>query len=123
MARKPKLVVSLLTQDNDYQVEQAAAAEEASRSAGADIDVLYADNDSILQSQQILKFIQGDTEGRPDCIILEPVGGTGLPQVAKAAMDAGKRVTLEHVGLFADGVAYGGGSFMSAANSNWCRGS
>lgn len=89
MARKPKLVVSLLTQDNDYQVEQAASAEEATRNAGADIDVLYADNDSILQSQQILKFIQCDTEARPDCIILEPVGGTGLPQVAKAAVDAG----------------------------------
>jgi len=89
VARKPKLVVSLLTQDNDYQVEQAASAEEATRNAGADIDVLYADNDSILQSQQILKFIQCDTEARPDCIILEPVGGTGLPQVAKAAVDAG----------------------------------
>jgi ABC-type sugar transport system substrate-binding protein len=89
VAKKPKLVLSLLTQDNDYQVEQAAAAEEASRAVGGDIEVLYADNDSILQSQQILKFIQGDTEARPDCIILEPVGGTGLPQVAKAAMDAG----------------------------------
>lgn len=89
MARKPKLVVSLLTQDNDYQVEQAASAEETARNLGADITVLYADNDSILQSQQILKFIQTDSESRPDCIILEPVGGTGLPQVAKAAVDAG----------------------------------
>jgi ribose transport system substrate-binding protein len=89
VAKKPKLVVSLLTQDNDYQVEQAVSAEEAARNAGVDIEVLYADNDSILQSQQILKFIQCDTEARPDCIILEPVGGTGLPQVAKAAVDAG----------------------------------
>ena len=31
MAKKPTIVVSLLTQDNDYQVEQAASAEEAAR--------------------------------------------------------------------------------------------
>jgi len=89
VATKPTIVVSLLTQDNDYQVEQAASAEEAARNLGVGVQVLYADNDSIQQSQQILKFIQGDAELRPDGIILEPVGGTGLPQVAKAAVDAG----------------------------------
>ena len=89
MATKPTIVVSLLTQDNDYQVEQAASPEEAARNLGVGVQVLYADNDSIQQSQQILKFIQGDAELRPDGIILEPVGGTGLPQVAKAAVDAG----------------------------------
>ncbi len=89
VAKMPSFVVSLLTQDNDYQVEQAAAAEEAARSIGVGVQIIYADNDSILQSQQILKFIQGDPELHPDGIILEPVGGTGLPQVARAATDAG----------------------------------
>ena len=89
MAAKPNLVVSLLTQDNDYQVEQAVSAEEAARRLGVDLQVLYADNDSILQSQQILKYVQGEPEVRPDGIILEPVGGTGLPQVARAAAQAG----------------------------------
>lgn len=89
VATTPSIVVSLLTQDNDYQVEQAASAEEAARNLGVGVQILYADNDSILQSQQILKFIQGNPELRPDGIILEPVGGTGLPQVAKAAVDAG----------------------------------
>lgn len=89
MATKPTIVVSLLTQDNDYQVEQAASAEEAARNLGVEVQVIYADNDSIQQSQQILKFIQCEPELRPDGIILEPVGGTGLPQVAKAAVDAG----------------------------------
>jgi ABC-type sugar transport system substrate-binding protein len=89
VATKPRIVVSLLTQDNDYQVEQAAAAEEAARNLGIGIETIYADGDSILQSQQILKFIQCNSESRPDGIILEPVGGTGLPQVAKAAVDAG----------------------------------
>lgn len=89
MAKKPTIVVSLLTQDNDYQVEQAASAEEAARNLGVELHVLYADSDSILQSQQILKFVQGEPESRPDGIILEPVGGTGLPQVARAAVSAG----------------------------------
>jgi ABC-type sugar transport system substrate-binding protein len=80
------VVVSLITQDNDYQVEQAAAAEEAASRLGVDVEILYADGDSIQQSQQILKFVQAERESRPDGIILEPVGGTGLPQVARAAV-------------------------------------
>jgi ribose transport system substrate-binding protein len=83
------VVVSLITQDNDYQVEQAAAAEETARRLGVDVEIFYADGDSIHQSQQILKFVQADTASRPDGIILEPVGGTGLPQVARAAATAG----------------------------------
>ena len=53
---------------------------------GVDVEILYADGDSIQQSQQILKFVQAERESRPDGIILEPVGGTGLPQVARAAV-------------------------------------
>jgi ribose transport system substrate-binding protein len=84
-----RLVVSLITQDNDFQMEQAAAAEDAARKVGVDVQIIFADNDSIQQSQQLLKFIQSDAEPRPDGIILEPVGGTGLPHVAKAAATAG----------------------------------
>ena len=73
----------------DYQVEQAASAEDAARKLGIGVQVIYADNDSILQSQQILKFVQGEAELRPDGIILEPVGSTGLPQVARAAVQLG----------------------------------
>ena len=83
------VVVSLITQDNDYQVEQAAAAQEAADRLGVDVEILYADGDSIQQSQQILKFVQAERELRPTGIILEPVGGTGLPQVARAAVAAG----------------------------------
>src|SRR5947207_133617 len=89
MTTKPNVVIALLTQDNDYQVEQAASAEDTARKLGIGVQVIYADNDSILQSQQILKFVQGEAQLRPDGIILEPVGGTGLPQVARAAVQAG----------------------------------
>ena len=86
---KLKFLVSLTTNDNDYQAEQAASAEQASRKLGVDVAIVYADNDAINQSTQILKAIQDAPEDRPDGIIFEPVGGTALPQVARAAASAG----------------------------------
>jgi ribose transport system substrate-binding protein len=86
--KKLSFVVSLTTHDNDYQMEQAAAAEEAARRLGVELEIVYGGNDSIVQSQQILKFIQNEN-AHPDGIIFEPVGGTALPQVARAAMAAG----------------------------------
>src|SRR6266436_9802649 len=50
---------------------------------------LYANNDAITQSTQILKAIQAVENLRPDAIVFEPVGGTALPQVARAAVSAG----------------------------------
>jgi ABC-type sugar transport system substrate-binding protein len=87
--KKLKFVVSLTTNDNDYQMEQAVAAEEAARKLGVDLQIIYADNDSVLQSQQLLKIIQSRADSHPDGIIFEPVGGTALPQVARAAVSAG----------------------------------
>lgn len=87
--KRLRVVVSLMTQDNDYQVEQAAAAEEAAHRLGVDVEIVYADADSIQQSQQILRFVQAAPEARPDGIIFEPVGGLALPQVGRAAVSAG----------------------------------
>lgn len=84
--KRLRVIVSLITPDNDFQVERAVAAEEAGRKLGVNVEILYADSDSIQQSQQILKFVQADPEARPDAIILEPVGGPALPQVARAAV-------------------------------------
>jgi ribose transport system substrate-binding protein len=80
-------VVSLTTDDNDYQQEQAAAAESAGKRLGVGIQVIHADNDAFKQSDQLLKIVQAPGL-RPDAIIFEPVG-TALPQVAKAAAAAG----------------------------------
>ncbi len=87
--KKLKFLVSLTTKDNDYQQEQATAAAETARRLGVDVDIVDANNDSINQSQQLLKLIQSTSGGRPDAIILEPVGGTALPTVARAAAEAG----------------------------------
>ncbi|HEY1465240.1 MAG TPA: sugar ABC transporter substrate-binding protein [Terriglobales bacterium] len=87
--KKLNFVVSLTTNDNDYQMEQAAAASETARRLGIDLQLIYAENDSILQSQQLLKIIQSDKELHPSGILFEPIGGTALPQVARAAAAAG----------------------------------
>ena len=64
--KKLKFLVSLTTNDNDYQIEQAASAEEAARRLGAEIQIIYAENDSITQSQQILNVIQSRSDSHPD---------------------------------------------------------
>jgi len=87
--KKLRFLVSLTTRDNDYQLEQAAAAQEAARRLGVDLEILYAENDAITQSTQILKTVQASPELRPDAIVFEPVGGTSLPQVARTAVGAG----------------------------------
>ena len=87
--KKLKFVVSLTTDDNDYQIEQSESAEQAARKTGVDVQIIHAQNDAINQSTQVLKAIQAPKELRPDAIIFEPVGGTALPQVAKAAVSAG----------------------------------
>src|SRR6266542_5394858 len=87
--KKLRFVVSLTTNDNDYQIEQAAAAEEAANRLGIELQVLFAENNAILQSQQLLKIIQSNSDSHPDGIIFEPVGGTAMPQVARAAAAAG----------------------------------
>jgi ribose transport system substrate-binding protein len=87
--KRLRLLISLVTEDNDYQREQAAAAQEVAHRLGVDVSVLYAESDPITQSQQLLNAIQGARESRPDGIALEPASGTSLPHVARAAVSAG----------------------------------
>ncbi len=84
---KLSVVVSLITEQNDYQREQAASAQAAAAKLGASVQIIYANNDAVHQTQQVLQFIQ-EPNKRPDAIIVEPVG-TGMRQVAKAAVSAG----------------------------------
>jgi ribose transport system substrate-binding protein len=86
--KKLRIVVSLITDDNDYQREQAAAALEAAVRLDVDVQTLFADNDSINQSQQLLKTIQ-TAHTAVDAILVEPAGLTCFPKVAHAAVTAG----------------------------------
>jgi len=78
-----------MTEENDYQLEQAASARRLAGGLPVELQILFASNDAITQSTQILRAIQGEASQRPDGVILEPVGGTALPQVARAACNEG----------------------------------
>ena len=87
--KKLSFLVSLTNNDNDYQQEQAAAAEKAARRLGVDVKIIHANNDAVAQSQQLLHYVQDSSVTRPDAIMFEPAGGTAFPQVARAAAAAG----------------------------------
>ncbi|HUC54516.1 MAG TPA: substrate-binding domain-containing protein [Candidatus Cybelea sp.] len=83
-----RFLVSLITKDNDYQMEQAASAKSAAAELGVEAEILYAHDDPITQSTQLLKAIQSEPSLRPNGILVEPVGATSFPQVAKTAAAA-----------------------------------
>ena len=87
--KRLNVLVSLTNNDNDYQQEQAAAAEKTARRLGVDVKIIHANNDAIVQSQQLLQYVQGSGVAKPDAIMFEPAGGTAFPQVARAAAAAG----------------------------------
>jgi len=82
-----RFVVSLITDENDYQRQQATAAQEASIRLGLDVQILFAKNDSIYQSQQLLEVIHRH-EGL-DGILVEPASRTAFPKIAAAATASG----------------------------------
>ena len=87
--KRLSFLVSLTNNDNDYQQEQAAAAEKEARRLGVEVKIVHANNDALAQSQQLLHYVQDSGVVRPDAIMFEPAGGTAFPQVARAAAAAG----------------------------------
>ncbi|HXJ88724.1 MAG TPA: substrate-binding domain-containing protein [Candidatus Binatia bacterium] len=87
--KRLSFLVSLTNNDNDYQQEQAAAAEKAARRLGVEVKIIHANNDALVQSQQLLQYVQDSSTAKPDAILFEPAGGTAFPQVARAAVAAG----------------------------------
>jgi ribose transport system substrate-binding protein len=75
--KRLSFLVSLTNNDNDYQQEQAAAAEKAGRRLGVDVKIIHANNDALAQSQQLLHYVQDSAVARPDAIMFEPAAGIG----------------------------------------------
>jgi|SRR5215471_7149829 len=86
--KKLSLLVSLSDDASDFQREQAKAAQEAAIRLGVEARIIYAQNDAITQSEQLLKAIHAAPLERPNAIIVQPCGRTGLHQVANAAAAA-----------------------------------
>jgi ABC-type sugar transport system substrate-binding protein len=86
---KLSFLLSLPTDDNDYQREQAVAGNEAAQRLGVALQIVHADNDAIKQSDQILQAVQSNEGKRPNAILFEPLGSTSLPQAARVAAARG----------------------------------
>lgn len=85
---KLKVILSLITRDNDYQREQAKSAEAVALQHNVDLEVVYADNDSVTQSSQLLALMH-KYKSELKAILVEPAGGTAFPQIGAAAVRAG----------------------------------
>ncbi len=85
--KKLKFLVSLIMEENQYQKLHASVARDVAGRLGVDVQILYAGNDAIAQSEQLLNAIHSPA-GRPDGIICAPVGTT-LTSVARRAVESG----------------------------------
>jgi ABC-type sugar transport system substrate-binding protein len=88
---KLRVVVSL-PNDNAYQHQQGIAATSAGEKFGCDVQIMYANDDSITQSQQLLEIVQSRSAAKPDAFLVEPVTATGLPRVAEGRGCGGYRL-------------------------------
>jgi len=86
--KQRKILLSLITEKNDYQREQATAARREADRLGVQLEIVYADSDPLRQSSQLLDVIFGKGVEKPDIILCAPTG-TSMSQVAQAAVSAG----------------------------------
>ena len=84
-----RVLVSLLTNEQEFQQLQASEAEAAAKRNGMEIEVVFARNNGSLQREQIYKHIHGLHATRPAAIIAQTVAADGLPGAARDAAKAG----------------------------------
>ena len=94
----PRVLVALPQKNNRFHLHQTEAARRAAVPLGVDVDFLYADNNAVLQIQQILRAIRADPA--PRAIVVEPVATQGLETVLRkaAAMGIGTAVLAGTLG-------------------------
>jgi ABC-type sugar transport system substrate-binding protein len=84
-----KVIVSMLTEDQEFQQMQATDARATGARLGIEVEVLFADNNAIQQIHQLYGFIHSPEERRPAAIVVEAVAEAGLGRVALNAARAG----------------------------------
>jgi len=86
---KGKIGVSLLSEDQEFQRMQAEDARRAGARLGFDVVVLFAENNAILQIQQLYGFVHAPEPERPVALVVEAVAEAGIGRVAGNAARAG----------------------------------
>jgi ABC-type sugar transport system substrate-binding protein len=85
----PRIVVSLLTSAQEFQLLQAADAKAAGARLDVEVETVFADNNAVQQIHQLFAFVHAPEGQRPSAIIVEPVQGEGMERLARNAVRAG----------------------------------
>jgi ribose transport system substrate-binding protein len=83
------VVVALLSEQQEFQLLQAADARASAAKAGLEAEVLFANDNAIEQIHQLFGRIHAPEGMRPAAIVVETVTGEGLERVARNAIKAG----------------------------------
>jgi ABC-type sugar transport system substrate-binding protein len=85
---KPWVLVSLLSDHQEYQRLQASDARAAAARAGLDARVVYAESDPARQIQQISEAASAPEGDRPVAVVAETAGSVGFERVARSVLQA-----------------------------------
>jgi ABC-type sugar transport system substrate-binding protein len=85
----PRVVVALLTAEQEFQQLQAKDARDTGARLGLDVEVVFAEGHAVVQIQQLFKPIHAPEGERPAAIVVESTTAEGLERVARNAVKAG----------------------------------
>ncbi len=84
-----RLAVSLTSADQEYQARQAQDAVETGRRLGVEVEVLFAEDNPVLQIQQLFRLLHAPEGERPAALLVHTRVPDGLERVARNAAKAG----------------------------------
>lgn len=84
-----RFVVCLTSAEQEYQALQADDARGAAARLRAEVEVLFADDNAVLQIQQLFRFVHAPEAERPAAILLHTRVPDGLERVARNAARSG----------------------------------
>lgn len=84
-----RVLVALLSDEQEFQVMQAEDARTSGARLGLDVDVAFAEGHAVVQIQQLFKAVHGPENERPVALVVEPATGEGLERVARNAVRVG----------------------------------
>lgn len=85
----PHLVVSLTSERQEYQSLQADEAREAGGRLGIGVEVLFADDNGVVQIQQLFRSVHAPSAERPAALLVHTRVADGLERLARNAARAG----------------------------------
>lgn len=84
-----QVFVALVDEAQEYQRLQATDARAAAARSGVTLDVAFAENNAVVQIQQVFERVHRAEGERPRAIVLHSVTGEGLQRVARNAVGYG----------------------------------